>query len=177
MVIVLIFALNKNARYKTTNLFKTFSKMGLLYKRISHVDSPLTLTGANLDDLNSNQNSLVLDVDLSAGEVVMNLPSLTELIFGAGSTLNGSGGLIGGGGFDGGGGMSFYINGNIVAGHGSSFTVNAYQVSSPSELDVDTICGQSTFVIPAGHEIGTCFQIFITGRHSWCALTCVNHGS
>jgi len=156
--------------------------MALLYKSIAFADSPLTLTASSVDSLNQNQNSLILDVDITLGSIVINLPSITSLMFGTGSTLNGSGTLVGGGTFTGGGGMSFYINGNILAqdvGGANDITFNAYQVNDPSaEVDVDLICGgASALVGGVGHDVGTCFQVFITGRHSWCVLQCVNHGS
>ena len=71
-----------------------------LYKSISFADSPLVLSPSNLDALNANQNSLVLDCDLSTGSIVLNLPTIESLIVGE----NGNGA----------GGMTFYIKGTIL---------------------------------------------------------------
>lgn len=155
--------------------------MGLLYKSVVFADSPLSLTALTLDAINQNQNSLVLDVNTTLGAIVINLPSITSLMFGNGATLNGSGALVGGLNNVGAGGLSFYINGNIVGqdvAGANGITVNAYRVNTASQVDLDVICGQNSATIGGvGHDVGTCFQIFITGRHSWCVLQCVNHGS
>lgn len=143
--------------------------MSLLYKSISFADSPLSLTASGVDAINQNQNALVLDINASGGAIVINLPSITSLMFGSGASLSGAGALRNGA-FVGGGAMSFYINGNRTAG-ANPITINAYNVNTPSEVDQDNICGQASATI--GLLVGTCFHLFISGRHSWCILQCV----
>jgi hypothetical protein len=143
--------------------------MGLMYKSVSFADSPLNLTSTGLDAINANQNSLILDINATGGAIVINLPSITSLVFGNGSRLNASGTLIGGGTFSGGGGMSFYINGTRIAGL-APITFNAYNVNTLLEVDQDIICGQASFGVPA--VLNACFTLFISGRHSWCAMSC-----
>lgn len=74
------------------------------YKRVSSVNSPLNLTASSLDALNVSQNGLALDIDLSTGNVVINLPSITSLLFG-GSNGNPNSGA---------GGFTFYIRGTVL---------------------------------------------------------------
>ena len=154
--------------------------MALLYRSLVFADSPLTLTAANLDVINSNQNALIIDANITLGTIVINLPSITSLLYGAGARLNGAGALTTGAGI-GAGGFSFYINGNIVAqdvAGANQITFNPYRVNTAAEVDLDVICGLTNAIVGGvGHDVGTCFQLFITGRHSWCILQCVAHGS
>jgi hypothetical protein len=155
----------------------------MLYKNVTVLTNPLNLTATLLDALNINQNSLVLDIDTTAkttattppvvvpaGAINIYLPSITSLMFGQGCTLNSLGvpinqTAVGAGAF------SFYINGNRKAGS-DAITLYAYSVSNSEEVDQDVICGAATAVVPV--TVGSCFQAFITGRHSWCMLACSN---
>lgn len=126
--------------------------MPLLYKRISAVDSPFSPTASTLDDLNNNQNSLVLDVDLSGGSVTLNLPSISSLLTG-GSNGNTSSGA---------GAFTFYIKGNIVA----NVAINTLNIVPANG---DTICGASGQLVGG---VGTCFHAFIAGRNIWGFFFC-----
>ncbi len=74
--------------------------MSLLFKRVTSADSPLNLLASNLDAINRNQNALVLDLDISGGSIVINLPTIESLILGENN--------------DGAGAMTFYISGTIL---------------------------------------------------------------
>lgn len=131
--------------------------MSLLYKSIAFADSPFVLTSAGLDDLNNNQNSLILDVDTSGGNVEIQLPSITSLLFG-GSNGNANCGA---------GAFTFYMNVNIsVAGNGVTFTPFS------GVGDQDFICGSSTGERAPAPPQGGCFKLFIAGRHQWGLFFC-----
>lgn len=73
--------------------------MPLMYKKLKATDSPVNLSSTNIDAINANQNSLVLDFDISGGSINVNLPSIQSLLFGINS---------------GAGAMTFYIKGTIL---------------------------------------------------------------
>jgi hypothetical protein len=137
------------------------------YKKITTLDSPLNLTATLLDALNINQNSLVLDID-ATGAVTINLPSITSMLFGQGATLDALGVPKNQTGV-GAGAFSFYINGTRIAGV-AAITINTYSVSNSTEVDMDNICGAVSASVPA--LVGSCFQLSISGRHSWCLFSC-----
>jgi hypothetical protein len=121
----------------------------LLYKRIAFADSPFNPTATQGEWINANQNSLSLDCDTTAGDIIVNLPTINSLIYG---TNNGAGGL------------SFYIKGNIVAG------ANNLTFAAGSG---DSICGVSSTSIGV-NRTGSCFHLFVAGRNIWGFLSCIN---
>lgn len=128
----------------------------MLYKSIAFANSPFHLTSADIDAINANQNSLIMDCDLTL-DVTLNLPSINSLLFGSNTNASTVSGV-------GGGGMSFYIKGNINRGANNLRIVPA---------SGDDICGVSSATI-AG--LGSCFHLFISGIHRWGLLTCVGEG-
>jgi hypothetical protein len=126
----------------------------MLYKTITPADSPVNLTATAIDAINSNQNSLVLDVSVHLGSVVINLPSINSLL---NNSDSGTTNAVGAGGF------SFFIKGNIYA-----------NAPSPTALQFvaangDDICGAPS---QATGTAGTCFHIFIAGLNRWGMLVC-----
>jgi len=136
--------------------------MALMYRSVVFADSPFNPTATEGDWINTNQNSLVLDLNTTDGAIVINLPSIDSLLYGTNA---------------GKGGFTFFIKGNIVAqdvAGANDVTINAYN----SQGNTDLICGAaSASVGGVGHDVGTCFHLFIAGLHSWCIHQCANHGS
>ena len=126
--------------------------MGLMYKKVVFADSPLTLTAPIIDGGNSNQNSLVMDFDLTGGSVILNLPSINDLLF---QVNSGEG--------SGAGAMSFYVKGNIIANAPPHLIAIVPAVG-------DTVCGSTRGGAVQG--VGSCFHLFIAGRTAWGLILC-----
>jgi hypothetical protein len=124
------------------------------YKSLIFADSPVTLgaSGSDSDNLNWNQNSLVIDFNTTGGVIVLNLPTISSLLF---ATNQNSGA----------GAMSFYIKG---------FNNGINEVSIvPAQGD--DVCGVSSASV-GGRGYTACFHLFISGINRWGLLSCTHSG-
>jgi hypothetical protein len=130
--------------------------MSLLYKDISSATTPIVnLSATDIDAINANQNSLVLDLHLPV-PMTINLPSIASLLNSTNPNSAPSGA----------GAMTFFVKGNIVS---NVTTIPVTGVTLVPALG-DDICGSTVGMPVSG--IGTCFHLFIAGIHRWGYLVC-----
>jgi hypothetical protein len=128
--------------------------MGFLYKDLSSATTPIVnLASTDIDAINANQNSLVLDLHLPV-PMTINLPSIASLLNSSNPNSAPSGA----------GAMTFFIKGNIVTNFAPAGNVTLVPALG------DDICGRTIGTSVAG--VGTCFHLFIAGIHRWGLLVC-----
>lgn len=124
----------------------------------------LTATGVEDDDTynlsqmdsNSGRRSmnmipLVLNFDVTEGDINLNLFAISDLLTGAGA------------------GVGFHIHGTIIAGI-NDVIVNPYM----DESYEDTICGRGSMSVSGEIEgILTAFMIWVSGRNNWGMAYCI----
>ena len=119
-----------------------------------------TYTLTQVDDHSGNSaavnNPNVLDIDLTLGNVRINLFAISNTLVEDGDSM----------------GVGFTIKGTITANAGHNLVLGAYSEGGSPHADdeTDTICGVSTATISGA--AGTAFILTPAGRYNWILLVC-----